>query len=67
MNKVTNVAHHPLQLLTWLTKCRDNIESFRQNRHDLPTEGQIETLRHQYVLLEVALKVIKGHARFEGV
>ena len=51
----------------WLDRCRANIEKFRQNRHALSEEEQTEFIRNQQVILQAWVKVIKGHARFEGV
>jgi hypothetical protein len=59
--------HHPQQLQVWLTKARLNLVKFRQNRHALSKEEQIEFIRNQYLILQTSVKVIKGHARFEGV
>lgn len=59
--------HRPEQLQTWLAKCRDNLEKFRQNRHALSEEEQIEFVRNQHLILKTAIKVVKGHARFEGL
>jgi hypothetical protein len=58
---------HPQQLQAWLAKCRDNLAKFRQNRHALSEEEQIEFIRNQHLILKTAVKVVKGHARFEGL
>lgn len=59
--------HHPKQLEAWMNRCRSNLAKFRQNRHALTEEEQLEFVRNQYFILQMAVKVVKGHARFEGV
>ena len=59
--------HHPQQWQAWLARCRDNLAAFRQNRHALSKEEQIEFIRNQQVILQAGIKVVKGHARFEGL
>jgi hypothetical protein len=59
--------HHPQQLQKWLASCRGNLAKFRQNRHALSKEEQIKFIQDQYLILRTGIKVVKGHARFEGV
>lgn len=59
--------HHPQQLQAWLARCRANLAKFRQNRHALSEAEQIEFIRNQHLILQTSVKVVKGHARFEGV
>lgn len=59
--------HHPKQLQAWLDRIRLNLANFRQNRHALTQEEQIEFVRNQQLLLKTAVRVVKGHARFEGL
>lgn len=59
--------HHPQQLQAWLARIRGNLTNFRQNRHDLSEQDQIKFIQKQHLLLQTAIKVVKGHARFEGV
>lgn len=59
--------HHPKQLQAWLARSRNNLAKFRQNRHALSEEEQIEFIRNQLLILQTGFKVVKGHARFEGV
>jgi hypothetical protein len=59
--------HHPQQLQAWLARCRNNLAQFRQNRHALSEEEQIKFIQNQYLILQTAMRVVKGHARFEGV
>ncbi len=61
------IHHHPKQLQAWLARCRTNLAKFRQNRHALSEEEQIEFIQQQLAILQTSVKVVKGHARFEGV
>lgn len=58
--------HRQEQFQVWLAKCRDNLAKFRQNRHALSQEEQIEFIRNQHLILQAGVKVVKGHARFES-
>ena len=60
-------SHHPQQLQAWLTRLRVNLAKFRQNRHALSEQEQIDFIRNQLTIIETGIKVVKGHARFEGV
>lgn len=59
--------HQPQQFQVWLARCRENLAKFRQNRHALSKEEQIEFIRNQHLILKKGIDVVKGHARFEGL
>lgn len=51
----------------WLLRCRSNIQEFRNTRHLMTPDQQIQFIREQYAILAVIRKVINGEARLQGI
>jgi hypothetical protein len=59
--------YHPQQLQAWLARCRVNLAKFQKDRPKLSEEEQKQFVRDQFQILQTAVKVVKGKARFEGI
>ncbi len=55
----------PQQMEAWVAKLQSNMKKFLET-DDLSPEERIAFIRHQYALLDIIVKALKGKVYFSG-